>query len=390
MTHGRIALAGLTAAMLAVVLVGISTGRGKEARKTAAPSPALSVALTPAEVSTFPIRIAGVGNVVAWQEATVGAEAEGLRLTAVEVNVGDIVRRGQVLALFDASITEAELAEARASVSQAEAEAAETQANAVRAKKLEPSGAMSAQQINQYVVAAATARARLDVARAVEKKQRLRLFQTRVLAPSDGVITARTATVGAVAGAGQELFRMIKEGRLEWRAEVAAADVGRLAPGQRATISVQGHAPIDGTLRIVAPAIDTQTRSAVVYVDLPGVNALLAGTFARGYFEVGQSPALTVPEGAVLLRDGFHYVMCVGPESKVVVRKVTVGRRIGDRIEITEGLAVAENVITSGIGFLSEGDTVDVVSTIPSGREEEHAPLVRAARPVGMPARSGS
>lgn len=390
MTHGRIALAGLTAAMLAVVLVGISTGRGKEARKTAAPSPALSVALTPAEVSTFPIRIAGVGNVVAWQEATVGAEAEGLRLTAVEVNVGDIVRRGQVLALFDASIIEAELAEARASVSQAEAEAAETQANAVRAKKLEPSGAMSAQQINQYVVAAATARARLDVARAVEKKQRLRLFQTRVLAPSDGVITARTATVGAVAGAGQELFRMIKEGRLEWRAEVAAADVGRLAPGQRATISAQGHAPIDGTLRIVAPAIDTQTRSAVVYVDLPGVNALLAGTFARGYFEVGQSPALTVPEGAVLLRDGFHYVMCVGPESKVVVRKVTVGRRIGDRIEITEGLAVAENVIASGVGFLSEGDTVDVVSTIPSGREEEHAPLVRAARPVGMPARSGS
>lgn len=389
MTHGRIALAGLMAAMLAVTLVGVSAGREKEVRKTAAPSPALSVALTPVEASTLPIRIAGAGNVVAWQEATVGAEADGLRLTGVEVNVGDTVTRGQVLALFDASILQAELAEARASVSQAEAEAEEAQVNALRAKKLESSGAMSAQQINQYVVAAATAHARLDVARAVEKRQRLRLLQTRVLAPSDGVITSRTATVGAVAAAGQELFRLIKEGRLEWRAEVAAADVAMLAPGQRVTISAQGHAPIRGTLRIVAPAINMQTRSALVYVDLPGASAILAGTFAQGYFEVGQSPALTVPEGAVLLRDGFHYVMSIGAESKVAMRKVAVGRRIEGRIEITEGLAAAENVIASGVSFLSEGDTVDVVSAIPIVRKDEHAPLARAGRQIRMPARSG-
>lgn len=390
MTHGRITLACAVTAVLAAVLIGVRTGHDEEIRETAAPSPVLSVTLTPVEVSVLPIRVPATGNVAAWQEASVGAEADGLRLTDVDVNVGDTVKRGQVLALFHSGIVESELAQARASVWLAEAEADEAEANAFRAKKLESSGAMSTQQINQYVVGATTARARLEVARAIEKKNRLRLVQTRVLAPSDGIITSRTATVGAVLAAGQELFRLIKDGRLEWRAEVAAADAEKLAPGQRATISAQRQGPIHGTLRIVAPAINTETRGTLVYVDLPGDSAVRAGAFARGYFEVGESSALTVPQSAVLLRDGFHYVMCVGPESKVVMRKVTVGRQIDDRVEILEGLAVAENVVASGVGFLSEGDTVHVVSAPSSRREHEHAASGATGLQTSTSTRSGA
>jgi RND family efflux transporter MFP subunit len=387
-TQGRIALAAVILTTLAVILISLGIGRNGELQRSSTPPPVLSVALTSAQVSVLPIRISATGNVVAWQDASVGAEADGLRLTDVKVNVGDRIKRGQVLALFNADIVEAELVEARASVDQAEAQAVEAEANALRAKKLQSSGAMSTQQINQYIVGAMTARARLDVARAIEKKNRLRLAQTRVLAPSDGIISARAATVGAVLAAGQELFRLIKDGRLEWRAEVAITDMQKLASGQSAWISGPSHGLIHGTLRMVAPTISTETRNGLVYVDLPAESELRAGAFARGYFEVGEGSALTLPQGAVLLRDGFGYVMCVGPESKVAVKKVVIGRRIGDRIEIVEGLAAAQPVIASGVGFLSEGDMVNVVSGASLSREEHAVPSSAGLR-IGAPARSG-
>lgn len=377
--------------LVAIVLVVATITSEGEARKAKAPpTPVLSVVMTHARMSTLPIRVPATGNIAAWQEASVGTEADGLRLIAVNVNVGDTVRRGQVLASFNADIVAAELAEARASVAQAEAQVMEAEANARRARELEGSGAMSSQQIDQYVVAAMTARAGLDAMRAIEKKNRLRLAQTRVLAPSDGVITSRAATVGAVVPAGQELFRLIEDGRLEWRAAVAAPEMDKLAPGQNAEITMHGHRPIRGTVRIVGPSIDTQTRNGLVYVDLPRDSALHAGAFARGYLEVGEGTALTLPQSAVLLRDGFNYVMRVGPESNVTMRKVTVGRRIGDRIEIAAGLSASETVVASGLGFLSEGDNVRVVSEA-DGREVQQptAPNPSASNAASL-AGSGS
>jgi RND family efflux transporter MFP subunit len=369
MKLGRIALTGAAIVVAAIVLTALNIAGEEEIRNAdAPPAPVLSVAMTRAQTSILPIRIAATGNISAWQEATVGTEVEGLRLTEVRVNVGDSVRRGQVLALFKSDMLAAELAEARASVAQAEAQAMEAGSNARRASSLDASGVISAQQVDQYVAAARTARARLDAARAVEARQRLRLAQAQVLAPSDGIITARSATVGAVMPAGQELFRLINDGRLEWRAAVAMADIDRLMPGQKAEIAIHGRPPLHGRVRIVAPAIDMATHEGLVYVDLPQGGALHAGAFARGFIEVGQDRALTVPQSAVVLRDGFHYVMRLGPESKVVLTKVAVGRRIGERIEITAGLADSDAVVASGLSFLSDGDTVTVVSGAEGGR----------------------
>ena len=367
MKQGRNVLAAAVVASVAVAFLGAHVGGSEETVDAAPPRPVLSVALTRAEASVLPIRVPASGNVAAWQEAGVGAEGDGLRLVEVAANVGDAVTRGQLLARFDDAIARAELAEARASVAQVEAEALEADANADRAKRLESSGAMSAQQINQYAVAAKTARARLDVARAIEHKHRLLLGQTRVLAPSDGIVTSRIATVGAVVPAGQELFRMIRDGRLEWLAQVSASDLQRLTVGQVAMVDVRGRPPIRGTLRMVGPMIDTATRSGLVYIDLPRDDALRTGAFVTGHIEVGETPALTLPQGAVLLRDGFHHVMRVGPASRVVLQKVVPGRRVGDRIEITGGLAFADEVIASGQGFLSEGDIVRVVADAPVG-----------------------
>ena len=368
MKQHRIALIGAVILAIAALVMALNAGGENDSPQgEPAAAPVLSVVMTRAQVSTLPRRIPATGNIAPWQEASVGTEAEGLQLTEVKVNVGDRVRRGQVLAVFKPGMVAADLAEALASVAQAQAQSMEAEANAQRARSLDASGAISAQQVNAYVVAARTARARLEAAKAIEQRNRLRLAQTRVLAPSDGIITARTATVGAVMPSGQELFRLIKDGRLEWRATVAVSDMPQLAPGQRAEISVHGQTPIQGRLRIVAPSIDSQTHNGLAYVDLPANSQVRAGAFARGFFEVGEGQALTVPQQAVLLRDGFSYVVRLDPKAKVLMTKVSVGRRVGDRVEITGGLEPSEPIVASGLSFLSEGDTVKVVRASMAG-----------------------
>jgi len=168
-----------------------------------------------------------------------------------------------------------------------------------------------------------------------------------------------------VLAAGQELFRMIRQGRLEWRAEVQAADLAQVQPGTRATVTTAGGSAIAGKVRMVAPTVDPQTRLGIVYVDLPAPGVARAGMFARGEFELGSSSALTLPASAVQLREGFSYVFKVGADSKVTQAKIGVGRRVGDRIEVTGGLEPDARVVASGGGFLAENDTVRVVDAPP-------------------------
>jgi RND family efflux transporter MFP subunit len=268
-----------------------------------------------------------------------------------------------VLATFAPDTLQADVAQVRAAVTEAEATLAEASANAQRARGLQATGALSEAAINQYLTAERTAKARLDAQRAMAGMQQLRLKQTQVLAPDFGVISARSATVGAVLPAGQELFRMIRQGRLEWRAEVAANDLAKLKPGMVALVTAGDAAPVRGTVRMIAPTVDPQTRLGLVYVDLPApAGAARAGMFARGEFEIGNGSGLTLPQSAVLLRDGFSYVLKVGPDSKVAQVKVGVGRRLGDRIEITGGLDASARVVAAGGGFLADGDLVRVVA----------------------------
>ena len=344
----------------------------------AAPKPALSVVTVQPQRSTLPVAVSANGNIAAWQEAIVGAESNGWRLAEVRVNVGDVVRKGQVLATFAADMAQADLAQIRASVAEAEATLAEAAANAERARGLQASGALSAQQINQYMTAERTAAARLEAQRAAARVQQLRLAQTQVLSPDSGVISARSATVGAVVPAGQELFRLIRQGRLEWRAEVASTDLAAIKPGQPVRLSPAGAASLVGKVRMVAPTVEASTRNGLVYVDLPAAGQAKAGMFARGEFEIGQTAALTLPQAAVLLRDGFAWVFIVGADSKVAQSKVKIGRRVGERIEVLEGLDPAARVVASGGGFLADGDTVRVVASAPAAAP---APAASVALP---------
>ncbi|MEO8058921.1 MAG: efflux RND transporter periplasmic adaptor subunit [Burkholderiales bacterium] len=357
------ALAACT--VLVLSLGGIVEAADDKAAASAAPKAALTVNVTQPVSAALPLRVSANGNIAAWQEASVGTEANGLRLAEVRVNVGDVVKRGQVLATFAPETMQADVAQTRAAVAEAEATLAEASANAQRARGLQTTGALSDAAINQYLTAERTAQARLAAQRSMAQMQQLRLKQTQVLAPDAGVISSRSATVGAVLPAGQELFRMIRQGRLEWRGEVAASDMASLKPGMPVVVTAAGGVGLKGTVRMVAPTVDPQTRNGIVFVDLPASGTARAGMFARGEFEIGSGSGLTLPQSAVLLRDGFSYVLRVGPDSKVTLTKVSVGRRVGDRIEITAGLDAAARVVAAGGGFLGDGDTVRVVDAAP-------------------------
>lgn len=355
--------------LVVVAIAWLATRGGSQSAEPAAadsPRPALTVSLIRPTAAEWPRTLAANGNVAAWQEAVIGAEISNYRLAAVLVNVGDRVTKGQVLARIADDNVAADLAQSAAAVAEAEANAAEAKFNAERARQLRASGFYSPQQAQQSISAEAAAAARLDAARARKQNDELRLAQTQVRASDAGIISSRTATVGSLTQPGQELFRLIRGGRLEWRAEVTATELTRLKPGLPATVAGPAGGAVTGRVRMLGPTVDAASRNALVYVDLPESAAgvgLRAGMFARGEIELGVSPALTLPQSAVVTRDGFSYAFVVAAGgNKVALTKLAVGRRVGERIEVVGGLTADAQVVASGAGFLADGDTVRVVA----------------------------
>jgi len=358
------------AAVLALVLIAAlvwwlrqPAGEAVDASAAAAsePKPVMTVTVAEPQRETLAISLQANGNVSAWQEASVGAEVNGLRLATVNVNVGDAVKKGQVLATFTTDTARADSLQSQASVVQAEAGYLNAKADADRARSIQDSGALSASQIAQYFTQEKVAKAQWESSKALLSATEIRFGNTTVKAPDDGLISARGATVGAVVGAGQELFRLIRQGRMEWRAEVTASEVGRIRVGQKALVTLATGTELSGQVRAIAPSANEQTRNILVYVDLPRHNDLKAGTFARGVFAIGQSETLTAPTPAIVVRDGNNFVFVVDAENKAAARKVQTGRRVGERVEIVEGLQAGERVAVQGAGFLNDGDLVKVV-----------------------------
>ena len=190
-------------ALLLVLAASLTAFAQPQPAAPAKGKPALSVTLTQPGSIEFAVRVAANGNIAAWQEAVIGAEIGGLRLAEVRADVGDTVKRDQVLAVFALESVEADLAQARAALAEAEAAAADATSNASRAREVQTSGALSAQQVTQYLTAEKTANARVASARAALDQQLLRQRHTRVVASDDGIVSSRSATLGAVVGQGQ-------------------------------------------------------------------------------------------------------------------------------------------------------------------------------------------
>lgn len=315
-------------------------------------TPSIAVTTATPRQAVWPITMEAPGPVAAWQEASIGTQIGSYQLLDVRVNVGDQVRRGQVLATLDPALLKADEAQLAATYDQAEA-------NRKRDLALQSSGAISDQDILGAVTTAKTAAANLA-------SKRLQLKYTVIVAPDDGVISSRTATLGAVEPAGQELFKLIRQNRLEWRGEVTATQLLQVRPGQPVSLTLPNGARASAVVREAAPSLDSTSRLGVVYADLASGGQARAGMYANASLVLGRSAALLVPAASVIVRDGRSCVLKLLDSSatpRVALLQVTVGRRSDREVEVLSGVALTDRLVVQGAGFLNDGDIVRVAGS---------------------------
>jgi RND family efflux transporter MFP subunit len=289
-----------------------------------------------------------------------GVELSGLRVTALRVDVGDRVAKGQVLLELDHRTLDAELRQAEAALAEAEAGVELAKVNLARGEALLSRRLVSNADWDQLRSALVQARARAATTRAQRDAAQLRRDFATLRAPDDGIVSKRLVQPGQVVAAGSELMRLIRQGRLEWRAELAEADLARVQPGARAQLPVAGGV-VEGTVRAVTPGLDPATRTGMAKVDLPDPGPLRTGAYVDGHIVTGSTEALMVPAAAVVLRDGYPYVFTVDAQGVVTRLRVRTGAQQDDWIEVLEGLEAGRAVVARGAGFLGDGDRVRVV-----------------------------
>lgn len=349
--------------MAAAIGAGVLFFAGRQSNKVTLAEqarPSLTVTTESPDIRNWPQKLSATGNVQAWQEAAIGAEVSGLRLAELYANVGDVVKKGQLLARFSDEMASLDVEQQRAAVDEARARSVQAEAKAESSQKLKDAGMISTMDNIQNQSTANIARAQLQSAESRARSQKLRLAYAQVRAPDDGVISSRTATVGSVMQTGSEMFRYIRRNQLEWRAEVPEGPLQKIKIGQKVSLrSIQGET-VSGKVSRISPLVDVQSRNGTVYVELTGTKSLKAGMFAQGDFEMGRGSALTVAQSALVVRDGFSYVFTLDADNRAMQMKVIAGRRLEGRIEILDGLAGDAQVVTAGAGFLSNGDLVRV------------------------------
>ena len=301
------------------------------------------------------------GPITAVEEMQLGVELSGLRVTAVKVDEGEQVEQGQVLLTLDARTLGSDLAQAQASLREAEAGAALARSNLARGEQLAEGQYISASALDELRAARTQAEARVGTARAARDAAQLRRDFATLRAPADGIISARLVQPGQVVAAGSELLRLIKDGELEWRAELPADDLGKVNPGDRVELRDRDGDVVVGTVRAVSPGVDAASRTGTVFADLPEPADLQPGTYLEGRVNTGLAKVPVVPASAVVLRDGFPTVFVV---EDGVARMARIKRGSTDHglVEVRDGLEEGAQVVTRGAGFLADGDPVRVVS----------------------------
>ena len=360
------------AGVVVVVLLGAGyawwTSRTGEAGAPAASSEtqsnatALTVNVVSAETRNWPQELQASGAVTAWQEIIVSPETGGLRIAELLVDVGSTVRRGQLMARLADDSVKAELRKQEAVVAQARASLVKASADLQRAQAVDVAGALAPQKLDEYRANESTAQASLSSAQADLESARLKLSQTRIVAADDGVVSSKSAVLGNVVNAGAELFRLVRQGRVEWRAEMDARQLASAQVGQVARLTLPSGLSVQGKVRLVSPTLNAATGRGLVYVSLVSGQGAQPGQFASGTVELDSTPALTLPQSALVLRDGRSYVYVLDDAQRASSRVVVTGRRQGDRVELVSGLEPGWRIVASGGGFLSEGAKVTIVS----------------------------
>ncbi len=379
-------------ALVLLPLLGGAVGIAWAAEPPVAETRPPTVTVVPAERGAIAETVVVTGTLVPREEVMVSPQLDGLAVTEILAEEGDVVKAGQVLArlsrdVLDASLAQntAQIAHAQAAAAQAQSGLAEAEANRAeadaalaRARNLVGSGTTSRETFDQREAAAGTAAARITAAEAAQRlaqadlmlaeaqRQELlvRVARTEIRAPVAGRVSRRTARLGAVVGsAGEPLFRLIEDDAVELEGDVPEADLARLRPGEPATLHVAGRdADLAGRVRLVAPEVSRTTRLGRVRVALDdgaggGVAGLPIGGFARATVETARHEGVLVPLSAVLFGPDGPRVQVVA-SGVVETRPVRLGLRDEARAEVAEGLRAGEVVVAVSGSFVRGGDRV--------------------------------
>ncbi|ODA67151.1 Multidrug resistance protein MdtE precursor [Methyloligella halotolerans] len=317
----------------------------------------LSVLVTPVARQSVDHRVTATGTVAAWREMPIGAEISGLAVIAVDADEGDRVKKGQRLAKLNDALLKAQLAQQKAAIAEAEAALANSQSDLDRANRMSK-GILSEQTKDERATLVKTNAAKLDAAKAQLDQLQAQLDQTEILSPTDAVVADRSITLGQVVSSGNELFRLIRDGRLEVAARIAEADLAAVQPGQTVSVIGPSGGRYEGKIRLVAERVDEATRLGTAYVALPPGTPLKMGMFARVEIETGSQVAIAVPQKALVWRDGKAGAFVVEEDGRVVFTPVTITRQAGDAVEISQGLELGQRIVVNGAGLLSDGDRV--------------------------------
>jgi RND family efflux transporter MFP subunit len=388
LTVGGLAFAAYESGLLASLKEKIAPPEAKTTATDTAPAPAVSVVTVAPH--DFVETVLVTGSLVPREEILVAPEVEGLRVLELKVDEGDRVKKGDVLAILvqesldaqlaqnDASLarSEAAISQTRSQIVEATARLGEAQANFERAKPLKTSGYLSGTTYDQREAAAKSAAAQLTASQdglrlaEAEKKQveaqRRELMwkrtNTQVTAPADGLISRRTARIGGMAsGVADAMFRIVARSEIELDAEVIETELAKVTTGKKARVNVAGVGDVEGTVRLVSPEVDKQTRLGRVRVFLGDDPRLRIGTFGRGAIETAQSHGIAVPSAAVVFNSGGTFVQIVR-DGRVVRRNVKTGLIAGDLVEVRQGLADGDIVVARAGTFLRDGDAVRAVA----------------------------
>jgi HlyD family secretion protein len=344
------------------------SGSGQPASVEAVKASALTVTVATVSDGLIPRTLVVTGSLAARDELPIGTETTGLALSEVLVDVGDHVQKGQVLARFNDRLLRAQLQQMQASLAEARANEAEAASNVRRADQLVTHGWMSGKDYDNRHASALSAAAKVAVAEANLALAEAQLRQAEIHAPTDGTITQRSAHLGAVMSAGgTELFRMIRDDKVELIAELPETDLAQVAPGQKVTLSVDGAAKAGlkseavGEVRLVEPTVDAKTRIGRVRIDVAKSPELKPGMFVTGHIALGEASSPVLPEKCLVYQDGKPRVFVVGGGDKVESRPVQIGPRDHGQIAILSGVKAGERVVVLGAGYLKTGDAVSIV-----------------------------
>ena len=371
----------LTLALTLAACGGDDKAREAEAKaKAGATGSSQTVTVTAAALRNLPRTVTASGTISAWEEVPVGAETGGLTATAVYVDEGRYVRQGAPLVQLNDALLRAQLRQQQAAVQTADANADRDQAALDRAQELKERGFLSQASLDTALANKRSSDANLAAARAALSETQTRLAQATIRAPVSGLVISRNVTRGQIVSPGTELFRIVRDGRLELDAQVPETDLGLVRSGQSAVISSDQVGETTGTVRIVTPEVDPETRLGVARISLTG-GGFRPGMFGRARIDVGANPSVTVPTAAVLYRENRPGVFILDNQGRARFRPVAIQTRAAEWTAV-DGVEAGARVIVQGAGFLGEGDRVRVAPAAA-------APRRGAAPTKAAPARAG-